>query len=339
MATTSTTLLCASWVWISPPDRIRSPAGDSPWPPGEATALLPPKTAPAAAAAAPVWRSRRREVPRCSDSLIEPSLSMVVPEIAGVVDDLAADDRENGLQPRQVGVADRAVVAVEHDKVAELAGLDRAELVLHVEEPGVFPRVQANRLVPGDLLPDVDDVAESVLTGARVVHAEPRVQRRDVHAVEVDAGLDAVVEDRTERGAGGRTGARHVAEGAALHGPADRLQPVEERGGHDRDVVDAPAQVLDAELGVHGLVPGDLGLERGQAEGPVVVAPLGRGDELLGLEPDRTDPVARGAPLADRAGHHEVVAEELKLVEQTLGQLGQVDVVLVVQKVGLQADE
>ena len=55
----------------------------------------------------------------------------VVPRrLPAVVDDVAADDREHRLRQAHVRVADGQVVAVEDDEVAELADLDRAELVL-----------------------------------------------------------------------------------------------------------------------------------------------------------------------------------------------------------------
>ena len=62
------------------------------------------------------------------------------------------------------------------------------------------------------------------------------------------------------------------------------------------------------------------------------------GDQPLRLAPDRAA-AERRRPLADRAGHHHVVAEELELVAQPLLQLRQRRVVLVLQEVHLQPDD
>jgi hypothetical protein len=77
-----------------------------------------------------------------------------------------------------------------------------------------------------------------------------------VDAVAVDAGLDAVVDDRAERRPDARVARtrRHPAVGGHLHGRADFLETVQHVGRHERDVVDHPTQVPDAELRVDGLV-------------------------------------------------------------------------------------
>ena len=187
--------------------------------------------------------------------------------------------------------------------------------------------------------PSLIEHAERVDAGGRVVEREPRCQRRDVHAVHVDAVLDPALRDHPERRPVGRGRARAVPPATDLNSDADRLEPFEQLRRRDLDVVDRPAQVGDVELGVDGLQAGDHVLERGEAERAVRVPPAGLRDDALRLEPDGAAAVAGCAPFADRAGHHQVVAEELELVSQPLLQLRQVDVVLVVQEVRLQPDE
>src|SRR5262245_52587728 len=114
---------------------------------------------------------------------------------AGLLDDtrvvhpLTADEREDRLQPLQLLVGHFGVVGAEDDGVGKLPDLDRAEVVLHAHMPGVLARVEAHRLLPRDLLVDVDLLPERVQAGGRVVDAEPRRKRSDVDAVDVDAGL------------------------------------------------------------------------------------------------------------------------------------------------------
>ena len=88
---------------------------------------------------------------------------------------------------------------------------------------------------------------------------------------------------------------------------------------------------------VHRLVGADDLLELREAADAVLVAPAGLRDEPLRLHPGRAG-ADRGRPLADRARHQQLVAEELELVSESLLQLGQGGVALVVQEVHLQPD-
>ena len=132
------------------------------------------------------------------------------------VDDLAVDDGEDRADLLDLRVGHGEVVPVQHDQIGQLAGFDRADLVLHPQEPAVAAREQAERLLARDLLVAVDPVAERVDAGRREVDVQPRIERRDVDAVAVDAGLDAVIDDRPERRADDdlRVGRRDPAERA-----------------------------------------------------------------------------------------------------------------------------
>ena len=94
----------------------------------------------------------------------------------------------------------------------------------------------------------------------------------------------------------------------------------------------------DVELLVHRLVGLDHLREPGQVLDAVLVAPAGLGDQALRLAPDGAAGERR-RPLADRAGHQHVVAEELELIAEALLQLRQRRVGLVLQEVHLQANE
>ena len=120
---------------------------------------------------------------------------------------------------------------------------------------------------------------------------------------------------------------------------AERLEPVEQLGGGERDVVHHPAQVADPELGVDGLVGADDLLELARLPTRVLVPPA-RFARPAAAPPSRRRRRRVGAahsPIAP--GPHHVVAEELELVLQPLVQLRQVRVVLVVQEVRLQPDD
>src|SRR5215831_20435244 len=86
-------------------------------------------------------------------------------EPARVVHDPAAHHRHDRARAAHGGIARAEVVAVEHHQVAELADLDRAEVVLAIHVPGGAACVGAKRLLPGDLLTRVDLLAEHVEAG------------------------------------------------------------------------------------------------------------------------------------------------------------------------------
>src|SRR5207247_6707710 len=86
----------------------------------------------------------------------------VTAQDARVVDDLAVHDGENGPRPAHVGVAHTEVVAIEDHQIGELADLDRAEIVFSVEVPGIGARVRVECLLPADLLPGIDLLAEDI---------------------------------------------------------------------------------------------------------------------------------------------------------------------------------
>ena len=77
-----------------------------------------------------------------------------------------------------------------------------------------------------ELLVAVDLGAERVHAGRREVDVQPRIERRDVDAVAVDADLNAVVDDRAERRADDdlRIGRGDPAERRHLHAAAERLE-------------------------------------------------------------------------------------------------------------------
>src|SRR5262249_55210298 len=136
---------------------------------------------------------------------------LVSAEGTGVVDHLAVHHGEDRTDLPHVRVAYAEVVAVEHDQVAELALLDGAHVVFAIEVPRGAARIAVERLLAADLLPGVDLLSEDVETRGRVVHREPGVMRRDVHAVLVQAGGDTARQDlREERTEGQPVGARHA---------------------------------------------------------------------------------------------------------------------------------
>src|SRR5439155_22290040 len=146
----------------------------------------------------------------------------VTAQDARVVDDLAVHDGENGPRPAHVGVAHTEVVAIEDHQIGELADLDRAEIAFSVEVPGIGARVRVERLLPADLLPGIDLLAEDIEAGRRVVHRETGVTRRDVDTVLAQARWDAARDDlRVERSEGQSIRARDTVQpGEPGHGSA-----------------------------------------------------------------------------------------------------------------------
>src|SRR6267378_785033 len=78
---------------------------------------------------------------------------------AAVVDDVSADHGQHRADLLQILVRHGEVVAVEDHEVGELAGLDRAELVLLAQEPAVLARVEREHLLARDLLLRIDQHA------------------------------------------------------------------------------------------------------------------------------------------------------------------------------------
>src|SRR5262245_3150739 len=69
-----------------------------------------------------------------------------------VVDDVAADDLQHGVDALQLLVRHGEEVLVQHDQVRELAGLDGAEIILLAHEPAVAAGVELERLLARDAL-------------------------------------------------------------------------------------------------------------------------------------------------------------------------------------------
>src|SRR5918996_6481544 len=239
-------------------------AGDSPAEPSSSSSAQAVRTMATATSAATLASERCLTLHRVLSS-----------NVSGGVDDRAADDGEHRLRAPHVVVADREVVAVEHQEVGELADFDRAQIVLSVEVPGIATGVGVQRLLATDLLPGVDLLAEPIEAGGCVVQGEPRVVRCDVDAVLVQAVVDAAGDDlreqRADRGAG-RT--RTALPAQPRHGEADieRLQSLQLVLGGEVAVLQAPPKVGDAELGVHRLVGLDDLLDVGHAALGVLVA-------------------------------------------------------------------
>jgi ADP-ribosylglycohydrolase len=116
-----------------------------------------------------------------------------------LVHDLAVDDRQYRPDLLDVGLGDREVVAIEDDEVGQPACLDRAEPILHPQEPAVPFGEEAQRLLTRQLLIAVHLGAERVDAGDGERDVRPGIERRNVDTVAMDADLDAVVDDRPER--------------------------------------------------------------------------------------------------------------------------------------------
>ena len=141
----------------------------------------------------------------------------------------------------------------------------------------LLPRVKSESAsCARELLAGVDPCAERVQPGRRVVDVRPRIQRRDVHAVAVDARLNAVVDDRAERRPDDlvRIARGDPAERGHLDAAAERLQPRQQIGRDLRHMMHHPAQVLDVELLCPALVGIDDLCEPRQILHAVLVAPL-----------------------------------------------------------------
>src|SRR5687768_226102 len=77
-------------------------------------------------------------------------------QLAAVMDDVAADHGEHRADLLQVFDGHAEVVVAQDHEVGQLAFLDAAELVLLAQEPPVLPRVEAQHLLPRDLLAGID---------------------------------------------------------------------------------------------------------------------------------------------------------------------------------------
>src|SRR5207248_7529542 len=120
-----------------------------------------PSLAASAAAAAP---SAARGTPRAGTTLPLPAQV----QHAAVVDDVAADHGQHRADLLQLLARHGEVVAVEDYQDGELAGLDRAELILLAQEPAVLARVEAQHLLAAELLVRVDEHPLGVEAGGGV---------------------------------------------------------------------------------------------------------------------------------------------------------------------------
>src|SRR5438034_5081675 len=109
--------------------------------------------------------------------------TMAFAQHARVVDDVAADDGEDRSNLLEVLVWYGEVIAVENDEVGQLAFLDGSQLILLAQEPPIPLRVELQDFLTRDLLVGVDQHASCVQAGCGKVHVEPRIHRRDLHAI------------------------------------------------------------------------------------------------------------------------------------------------------------
>src|SRR5438552_2954532 len=80
----------------------------------------------------------------------------------------AVDDGKHGIDVLDAFLFHAEVVRAQHDQIGELAFLDRAELVLRIEEPAVVRGVEPQRLVAQQRLVAVDHLAARVLARVAV---------------------------------------------------------------------------------------------------------------------------------------------------------------------------
>src|SRR5215470_8862544 len=168
---------------------------------------------------------------------------------AWVVDDLPVDHGQHRPDLLQIFARHREVVAVEDHQIPELAVLDAADLAFLAQEPAVAAGVEAEHLFPRDLLAGIDLDLARVEAGGGEVHVQPRVHRRDLHAVGAHPRVDAVgpvaaVDDHAERRPGvrrdraRRQGAGEILPAGERQVAANRLQAVDpllRDAGHVRD--------------------------------------------------------------------------------------------------------
>ena len=170
--------------------------------------------------------------------------------------------------------------------------------------------------------PGVDQHTARVDAGRGVVHVDPRIHRRDLHAVGAHAGVDAVVHDHPERRARCGVGvpARYLPAGER-QAAADRLPAVDPFRGDERHVRDHPSLVarsgysrvdrLEARLRSRLLEVVCAPSECTSARHPAAATRFAASRNAAG-------PVPPGDELADAAGAHHVVAEERERVLQAL---------------------
>src|SRR5262249_34676844 len=143
---------------------------------------------------------------------------------------------------------------------------DRADLILHAQEPTISPRKNAKSFLPRNLLVSVHSSAERIQTCRREIDLEPRIERRDMDAVAVNADLNAMIDDCSERRTYYlRIARRDPAECGHLHSAAESLKTCQEFGVHDRNVMDHPSQVGNVEFLVDRFIRFDHLRQIGQA--------------------------------------------------------------------------
>ena len=140
---------------------------------------------------------------------------------ACVMDYLPVNDRQHGANLLYVRVGHSEVVPVQHRKVGELAGFDRADLFFHAQEPAVAAGEHAKSLVASELLVAVDALSERIHASNGEVDMRPGIERSDVDAIAVHAHLNAMIDDRAEwRAHNGRAVRRHPSKRRHLNAAA-----------------------------------------------------------------------------------------------------------------------
>src|SRR5262245_30787593 len=115
------------------------------------------------------------------------------------MDYLAVNDGEDRADLFDLLVLHAEVILIENSQLRQFIGLDRADLIFHPQEPTISPREKPKSFLPRDLLVAVHSRTERIQTCRREVDLEPRIQRCDVDAVAVNANLNAMIDDRSER--------------------------------------------------------------------------------------------------------------------------------------------
>src|SRR4030095_3901355 len=115
------------------------------------------------------------------------------------MDDLAVNDGKDRADLLDLLVLHAEIILVENSQIRQFTGFDRADLIFHPQEPTISVREKPKRFLPGDLLVAVHSRAERIQTRRREVDLEPWIQRCDMDAVAVNANLNAMIDDRSER--------------------------------------------------------------------------------------------------------------------------------------------
>src|SRR4029078_10311165 len=110
-------------------------------------------------------------------------------EHSGIVNHTAVDNRQHGSNLSNLRVGYGEVISIQDCEIRKFSSFNGADLILHLQKPAVAASEKAQSLLSRDLLIRIHAVFERIDPSGCEVDMQPGIQRSNVDAVAVHAGL------------------------------------------------------------------------------------------------------------------------------------------------------